>query len=101
MTGRTCGITNEFTVWCSRCAEWHQESIHRKSQFEKMVRGHGWRQRRGLWVCPTCIAGVAAPQESPEERPSDAVDVVDVAPAEKAEHVSEVPEKEAQWWQHA
>jgi hypothetical protein len=50
-------ITGDLTVWCSRCEQWGQESENNKARFKKLIRTAGWRQIKGLWVCPDCIRG--------------------------------------------
>ena len=48
-------IDKQYTVWCSRCAEWHQESVEKKAIFVRLIKNCGWKKIKGLWVCPDCV----------------------------------------------
>jgi hypothetical protein len=48
-------ISNEFTVWCARCDEWHQESTRKKAWAVEVFKVLGWRKTRwDGWFCPKC-----------------------------------------------
>lgn len=50
-------MTCQWTVWCSKCDEWDLgDNYQLKKNAERAIREKGWKQRRGLWVCPKCLA---------------------------------------------
>lgn len=64
-----CGITREHTVWCSRCAAWHQESAYFRYEFVRLVKSQGWQCVAGEWLCPDCAK--KASQDAPIAKPAD------------------------------
>jgi len=49
-------IQREYTIWCSKCHWWEHLEEWTVHGCERQARSRGWRKRKGLWVCPDCIA---------------------------------------------
>lgn len=50
--GRGC-ISREWTVWCGRCARWHQGTENMPRAAAERL---GWKRDRAYgWLCRTCV----------------------------------------------
>lgn len=43
-------------VACDECGNWFLGLRFPKAKAIKELRAEGWKKRRGLWICPFCIA---------------------------------------------
>lgn len=48
------GLTQQWTLWCSYCTCWEQES-GRKSDCLKIFKKNGWKIIDKQWICPDCL----------------------------------------------
>jgi len=59
------GITTEYTIWCSACPAWHQDtSLGTKAKTVKYFRSLGWKEIDGEWVCPECARKLAKKEKA-------------------------------------